>query len=250
MPRNSKSKSKSRTRRKISWKARGANQQGRVSANAVNSISRSVGVPQCWNLKLRYCDRVVVDTTHQGVGESLFIYRLNGAFDPQQATGGHQPMYYDAMAGIYNEYLVTGCRATLTVTQDNVHDNPTVVFWGVKDTVTINNIPTVRNTMEQGDRTIMNLGFAAAGGATKTMTQYTDIAKTHGVKGKLTPKNTAFTARVAETVPLDGTAVPKEQAFGILQFFAADGQADVNVIFNITLDYTICFFNRKDQREN
>jgi len=238
MPRKPKSRSRSR-RSKVAWRVRGSNPTGRVTKNVKQTMSKSIGLPACMNIKLRYVDqKVVVSSTPY----YQFIYALNNLYDPEQPLGGHQPMYYDAFAGMYNEYLVTGCKVSITVTQDNQQDSPLTFFWGVKDTVSVSPNPTIVNCMEQGDRSMFQLGFAGAGSATKTLTQYTDIAKVHGIRGGLTPRNIPFTSVV--------NTGPDEGVYGIMQIFSTNGVARVNCMFTITLDYTCCFFNRKQVEAN
>jgi len=236
MGKTKKGKSKGK---KVSWKVRGSNPAGKVTTNIKQSMSKTVGLPGCFNVKLRYVDHKVVVASGPYY---QYIYALNNLYDPEQPLGGHQPMYYDTFQNIYNEYLVTSCKVSITVTQDNQQDSPITFFWGVKDTVSVSPNPTISNCMEQGDRTMMQLGFAGAGSATKTLTQSTDIAAVHGIKGKLSPKNIPFTA-VVNTGPLEGV-------FGIIQMFSSNEIARVNCIFTITLDYNCCFFNRKQVEQN
>lgn len=40
-------------------------------------------------------------------------FRLNSLFDPDQSGVGHQPMQYDQLQGIYQQYLVRGCSVKL-----------------------------------------------------------------------------------------------------------------------------------------
>ncbi|HHZ94411.1 MAG TPA: hypothetical protein EYN67_02375 [Flavobacteriales bacterium] len=188
---------------------------------------------------MRYVDHKVVI---QATPYYEFVYQLNNLFDPQVALGGHQPMYYDSFAAIYNEYLVTSAKVIITVTQDNQQDSPTTVFWGVRDTTTVAPNPTISNCMEQGNRTIMQLGFASAGTACKSITQYTDIGKVHGIKSKLSPKNIPFAAGIGSG--------PAEGTYGILQLFSTDELSRVNCLVTVTIDYNCCFFNRKQMAEN
>jgi len=240
MARSYKYKKKTARRRpKVAYRNRGSNPTGKVTSNVNQSLSRSVGMPQCFNVKLRYTDHRVISVSQPYY---QYVYRLNSLSDPDQTGTGHEPMYYDSLKTIYNEYLVTGCKVSISITQDNTTDSPATVFWGVKDTVSLSPIPSISNCMEQGDRTIMQLGFAAAGSATKTLTQYTNIARVHGIAGKLTPKNIPFTATISSN--------PAEQVFGILQIFSSDNLTRVNCILTVTLDYTACFFNRRQVEQN
>jgi hypothetical protein len=43
-----------------------------------------------------------------------YVFRANSIFDPNRTGTGHQPYAYDTYGGIYNRYLVTHCKATVT----------------------------------------------------------------------------------------------------------------------------------------
>lgn len=239
MPRKAKSTRKRTTKKRPAFaRARGGNQIGSVSANVRQMSSITVGPPLCWNVKLRYCDRQRIDTVTQGTTD---MWNLSSLFDPQVAVGGHQPLFFDRFENMYSEYLVTGAKITITLSQDNDGDYPATIFWSVKDTTTVSST-TIRNAMEQGSRTICNLGYAGGGAPVKSISQYVNIAKLHGIKGKLSPKNIPFTAKTT-TNPTKGT-------FGALQYFAADEVSNIALNYIITIDYYCCFFNRKEQAEN
>jgi len=46
-----------------------------------------------------------------------YDFRANGMFDPEVAVGGHQPMYFDQMTALYDQYTVIGSRIKITITR-------------------------------------------------------------------------------------------------------------------------------------
>jgi hypothetical protein len=44
------------------------------------------------------------------------VYRWNSTFDPNQSGGGHQPLYRDTYAGVYDHYSVISARAIIEIT--------------------------------------------------------------------------------------------------------------------------------------
>jgi len=56
------------------------------------------------------CNHVYSDVITLGTGTGINHYymSLNNMFDPDPATGGHQPLGHDQMAGLYGEYVVIG----------------------------------------------------------------------------------------------------------------------------------------------
>lgn len=44
-----------------------------------------------------------------------YRFRTNSLFDPDHTGVGHQPMYFDQMAALYKEYVVTGAKIIVTL---------------------------------------------------------------------------------------------------------------------------------------
>lgn len=53
---------------------------------------------------LRYSEIVTVTTAASGYG--LYVFNLNGLFDPNQTGTGHQPRGYDQLSALYQRYRV------------------------------------------------------------------------------------------------------------------------------------------------
>lgn len=51
-------------------------------------------------------------TTTPGV---VYQYEINGLYDPRYSVGGHQPLFRDTLAGIYDNYKVYKCLVEFTV---------------------------------------------------------------------------------------------------------------------------------------
>lgn len=62
---------------------------------------------------LRYFDQYAMTSTSGGIGAQVF--RMNGPRDPDVTGGGHQPLYWDRYATIYQSYRVLGSRITATI---------------------------------------------------------------------------------------------------------------------------------------
>lgn len=63
--------------------------------------------------KLRYCDTVSFTSTGGTIAK--YTYRVNDTFDPDYTSGGHQPLYRDTFAAIYNFYVVPRARMKVTI---------------------------------------------------------------------------------------------------------------------------------------
>ncbi len=67
-----------------------------------------VGLPDKAIYKLKYTEILSFDA---GVGTfSTNVFRCNSIFDPNFTGVGHQPMYHDELAGLYERYLVIGSK--------------------------------------------------------------------------------------------------------------------------------------------
>lgn len=80
--------------------------------------SRQFGFPNSIITKLRYCTTGNLTST---LGNSQYqVFAANGIFDPDITGVGHQPLYRDTYAGIYDQYVVIGSKITFTLVNGSV----------------------------------------------------------------------------------------------------------------------------------
>lgn len=70
------------------------------------------GFPDRLETKLRYCDYHNLTSTSGALAKT--VYRWNSTFDPYQTGAGHQPLYRDVYAGIYDQYAVINASVKVT----------------------------------------------------------------------------------------------------------------------------------------
>lgn len=70
------------------------------------------GFPNSIITKLRYCDVLGLSSGTGAVNSTIF--RANGIYDPDYTNAGHQPMWRDNYAAIYDFYTVLGSKITVT----------------------------------------------------------------------------------------------------------------------------------------
>jgi hypothetical protein len=75
------------------------------------------GFPDRLQTKLKYADTGVITSTTGAVG--LQIFRINSTFDPDYTNVGHQPMYRDTYAAIYDQYAVVSVIGKITLMNVN-----------------------------------------------------------------------------------------------------------------------------------
>jgi len=78
-----------------------------------SSVSRGqYGFPPTLAAKLKYVESVAFTSALGAVQSNVF--RANSLFDPNETGLGHQPMYFDQFAAIYNRYVVRKSRMKVT----------------------------------------------------------------------------------------------------------------------------------------
>lgn len=77
--------------------------QGGVDGGMSTLNLRAFGFPDVYRCWMRYSD---VYTFGSSATPAAQVWRANSLFDPDLTSGGHQPLYYDQLTAVYNEYLV------------------------------------------------------------------------------------------------------------------------------------------------
>ena len=73
------------------------------------------GFPDRLLTKLRYHDGPLIITSTLG-GQALYQFRWNSTFDPDFTSAGHQPLYRDTYASLYDQYAVIRATARIVFT--------------------------------------------------------------------------------------------------------------------------------------
>lgn len=89
--------------------------------------SATNGFPKMLQMTHRYVESVRIAAPATGtVGKYLFS--CNGMYDPNRTGTGHQPMYFDQLAALYNHYTVTSSRIRVEFTFENSAINSANIF--------------------------------------------------------------------------------------------------------------------------
>ncbi len=141
------------------------NKKGKRSSRRVNRETREAGATQVVRYtpdvfgfpdrlltKLRYADVLSNSSTSGSLATQIF--RWNSTFDPDFTNTGHQPLYRDTYAGVYDQYAVVRARARV------IFDNPNAAVGFVIGVVTDDDTTastTFQTLMEQshGQRTTL-----------------------------------------------------------------------------------------------
>lgn len=76
-------------------------------------VNAGQGFPKKMLMTHRYSECLLL-TSASGV-LATYNWVANGMFDPNQTGTGHQPMYFDQMAAIYDHYTVIGAKLTVKI---------------------------------------------------------------------------------------------------------------------------------------
>lgn len=109
------------------------------------------GFPDTCDATLSYCDTYLLQTT-VAITAPYKTYSLNNIYDPDQATGGHQPMFFDQLSAVYGRYVVLGAKIVAEFTADQAIANGP---WAVGIESTANNtlVSTNENTLMESPDT-------------------------------------------------------------------------------------------------
>lgn len=77
-----------------------------------NGRGLQFGFPNRLLTKVRYADTYQITSTAGSIAKQ--VMRMNSTFDPDYTSAGHQPLYRDTFAAIYDEYAVVSADIVVT----------------------------------------------------------------------------------------------------------------------------------------
>ena len=208
-------------------------------------LSRSVwGFPKNIVTKIKYCQINSLASTSGAVNYNVF--RANSIFDPDQTGTGHQPMFNDNYATIYNNYRVLGstikCTFTpLTESFDVAGPSSSKLGpWyiginGTNSTSSYSATPETRWEANDSSFAVLNTRTGADGVMTLTETY--------------SPVETLGRPASDDVVSGVTNANPSQQWYWQPWFADASGSTSSVVIFT-EIHYTVQFFNLINQSQN
>jgi len=97
---------------------------------AIGRTPAHLGFPRLLKIKHRYVHRMDLTTTG---GIATYPFRCNGMFDPYANAGGHQPMYFDNAAAIYDHFTVLSSTIKIEAVGALGTEVPTVIGCYIND---------------------------------------------------------------------------------------------------------------------
>lgn len=181
------------------------------------------GFPNSIITKLKYCDIITFSPAAGVIAKNLF--RANGIFDPDFSGTGHQPMYRDQYAGIYENYVVLGSRIKVTWQGRTNLVGDLVGICGDNDTTT----STTTTTLLEQNNSVHAL-IADPGGPLTTL--YLTYSPEQMIGANQKDEGQAFTLCTAD---------PTDQFIFCVWVQATDGSSVTVVDAVIEIEYTVKF---------
>ena len=183
------------------------------------------GFPNSIITQLRYCDYAQIQSSTGG--SASWVFRANGIFDPDYTNTGHQALFRDAYANIYDYYTVLGSKLTVTF-QSRSSTLGFVVGLQGSDTPTLST--TVSTWMEQNNGVHTLIGPQNSGSKTLFIT----YSPTENLGSDVKDDNSSLTAVGADP----GSA--QAYYFGILAA-VEDAVSTAQVTCMVEVEYTVKF---------
>lgn len=173
---------------------------------------------------LRYADSQQQSSTAGGI--STIIYRLNGPFDPDVTFTGHQPLYWDQYAGIYQNYRVLGARIVVDFAPAQ---STTAGPWniGIVGNISSSSLGTVPSLRQEMNDSVTDLITRDGGSRSLAMTYSPEISLGRPAGD--------------DTVGALVTTLPTQQYFAHVWVNDISGANSV-VYHRVDIEYTIEFF--------
>lgn len=217
-----------------------------VARRATFRVPRSVrgvnsGFPRQLQMKHRWVHPVQLTLTSAALTPATFQVRTNGMFLP--AAASHQPMYFDSMAGVYNNYTVMNARMILRVTQTGQTGSvPAAVGIYIEDDTTITPT-TLGGLCEQPSSIYLMLPAMPA----------TNVAIRQEMLFKNWNAKTVYGGDIRDNDNLQGSTAANPTTTQYFTVFVAPSvapSAAIDYTFTLEVEYTAVWDNLKAQAAN
>lgn len=198
-------------------------------------VPRSIplGVQKYRFAKLSYCD---LDSASVSAGSYQTWAYQSSLYDPYVAVGGHQPMFFDQYAAMYQRYTVMGIAYEVQACTDSATNGPliiTVTPSGVGSSPTSISIARERAGTKES---ITSHGYKGR------IKGYISVAKMLGVDRRKLLTDDQYSALVS--------ANPSQMAYLTLQAWNSSGTSAIAVYITLRLTYYCRFFDPTDPSQS
>lgn len=205
---------------------------------------------------LQYQTNISLNPTTGAIGSggsNLWTFAANGLYDPDITGVGHQPMYFDNFAAVYNRYRVNFSKITVTVVNHSVNTD-TAYYNGTTGILT--NTPNYSYKLAiVTDRDLTsvdgpsNIAYLIEEGGPNIKWRFISPSLV-GVLPKLyhfaTPSRLTGLVRTDDSLQADTSSNPSRLCYYHIAVASADGNTDPpGVYLHVHLKFWVTFFDRK-----
>jgi len=179
--------------------------------------------------KMKYCEAISISST----GPQVYKWNLNSVFDPNRSGVGHQPYGHDQLTPIYNRYRVISCSYVISGV-DTAGRYIQIATLPANEEATISSLSVSEIRENPRARYITQ----APNASLKMLKGYVNLPS-------LTGRNKA---EYMADDRYSAAAGNSPQELMVLNVFAqdlADGLNTINTSLNLTLTYTVEWFDPK-----
>lgn len=216
----------------------------RRANNKPRMLSLGPTFPNGLIAKHKYTDQLVLSagyTNNDIPASALQSFRAASLFDPDRTGTGHQPLFYDEMSLVYNQYRVLGAKIRLRFV--NLCEEPVIIVGGHIG-APLGTGWNPHQLMERKDMKSQILSPMSAGGKNQTTLTLTYSPSKFYKQSKENLQND--NGLVGKH---DGSTVPSKMTyfeFGVAQVDSAQGGSlDHKVKVYVDIDYTAFWNDRK-----
>lgn len=226
----------SRHGKKMHRKHASRRSKGRMASPPIVRLQRSMydrgyGFPDRIETRLRYDQVGNMTSTVGSIGKQVF--RMNSLFDPDFTGAGHQPLYYDQLSAIYNQYAVIKSHITVTFTCKETATVPFIIgLVGDDDGTTAATFSTLQEKSHGRSKV---LGLPNGGSNVLTMTDKFNCQKMLTID-----------PYASETYKTLTSANPAEGWFSQVWCISADGATTQALYYKAEIIYTALFTELTD----
>lgn len=210
------------------FRRRPARRPRRAMSGRTVNVNRSLQpIPQRYICKMKYCE-----TNVSGALNGQYVYNINSVYDPDRTGIGHQPYGFDNLANLYNRYRVIKCGWRIesplgdTDSPRSIHaiaSNDPSITWGTASYIREN--PRCKYIT------------VVPGGTAKTLSGWVTMPS---LTGRTTAQYMADDRYQAQV-----TTSPAEEALLYVFVSNVNGNPLGNIPIQVTLEYTVEFFDVK-----
>lgn len=183
------------------------------------------GFPPLLLTKLRYCETYALISTTGSIAKQ--VMNINSTFDPDSTGSGHQPLYRDTYASIYDHYAVVSAK--ITIQFQSLAATTGLACGAVIDDDSTSS-STASTLMEQNLGKHFLLPPLSGSLSNRTITMFWDCKKHLGID--------PYTSQTYKTAV---GSDPSEIATLVCWVAPADGASSATTQVQVTLEQTVLF---------